>query len=163
MAKAKNAGGAAAKSAPKGGDIILRPVNELDIEPVCAIDEKLSGKDRPVEWELPSSYYIRRDPELSLVAVEGARVVGFMLGEVRAGEFGLEEPAGWIEVLGVDPACQGRSVGKKLLEGMLAGFKARGCKAVRTLVNETGQKELFGFFEAGGFKSTPIRTLERKA
>lgn len=154
---------AKAKTPKKSGEITLRPVNELDIEPVCAIDEKLSGKDRPGEWERRISYYIRRDPELSLVAVEGARVVGFMLGEVRAGEFGLEEPAGWIEVLGVDPACQGRSVGKKLLEGMLAGFKARGCKAVRTLVNETGQKELFGFFEAGGFKSTPIRTLERKA
>jgi ribosomal protein S18 acetylase RimI-like enzyme len=154
---------AKAKTPKKSGEITLRPVNELDIEPVCAIDEKLSGKDRPGEWERRISYYIRRDPELSLVAVEGARVVGFMLGEVRAGEFGLEEPGGWIEVLGVDPACQGRSVGRKLLEGMLAGFKARGCKAVRTLVNETGQKELLGFFEAGGFKSTPIRTLERKA
>lgn len=163
MAKAKNTGGKATGAPKKSGEITLRPVNELDIEPVCAIDEKLSGKDRPGEWERRISYYIRRDPELSLVAVEGARVVGFMLGEVRAGEFGLEEPGGWIEVLGVDPACQGRSVGKKLLEGMLAGFKARGCKAVRTLVNETGQKELLGFFEAGGFKSTPIRTLERKA
>ncbi|MCK6461237.1 MAG: GNAT family N-acetyltransferase [Planctomycetes bacterium] len=160
MAKAKNAGGAAAK-APKG-EIALRPVNELDIEAVCAIDEKLSGQDRPGEWERRISYYIRRDPELSLVALEGKKVVGFMLGEVRAGEFGLEEPAGWIEVLGVDPACQGRSVGRKLLEGMLEGFKARGAKAVRTLVNETGQKELFGFFEAGGFEPTPIRTLERK-
>lgn len=161
MAKAKNAGGKTA-GAPKSGEIVLRPVSELDIEAVCFIDEKLSGKDRPGEWERRISYYIRRDPELSLVALEGDRVVGFMLGEVRAGEFGLEEPAGWIEVLGVDPQCQGRSVGKKLLEGMLAGFKARGAKAVRTLVNETGQKELLGFFEAGGFKPTPIRTLERK-
>jgi ribosomal protein S18 acetylase RimI-like enzyme len=160
MAKAKNAG---AKASLKSNGVTLRPVSELDIEAVCAIDEKLSGKDRPGEWERRISYYIRRDPELSLVAVEGKRVVGFMLGEVRAGEFGLEEPAGWIEVLGVDPECQGRSVGKKLLEGMLSGFKARGAKAVRTLVNETGQKELLGFFEAGGFKSTPIRTLERKS
>ncbi len=152
---------ATAKKAAKSGEITLRPVSELDIEPVCAIDEKLSGKDRPGEWERRISYYIRRDPELSLVAVEDGKVVGFMLGEVRAGEFGLEEPSGWIEVLGVDPECQGRSVGKKLLEGMLKGFKARGAKAVRTLVSETGQKELLAFFEAGGFKSTPIRTLER--
>ena len=160
MAKAKNAG--VKPDAPKG-DVTLRPVSELDIEAVCAIDEKLVGKDRPGEWERRIAYYIRRDPELSLVAVEGKRVVGFMLGEVRAGEFGLEEPSGWIEVLGVDPAMQGRSIGRKLLEGMLAGFKARGCKAVRTLVNDVGQKELLGFFEAGGFKPTPIRTLERKS
>lgn len=142
------------------GEIALRPVTELDIEAVCAIDEKLSGQDRPGEWERRIGYYLRRDPELSLVAVEGKKVVGFMLGEVRAGEFGLEEPAGWIEVLGVDPACQGRSVGRRLLEGMLANFRKRGAKAVRTLVNEMGQKELLGFFEGGGFEPTPIRTLE---
>ncbi len=41
-------------------------------------------------------------------------VVGFMLGEVRSGEFGLEEPTGWIEVLGVDPGHRGarRSAGR---------------------------------------------------
>jgi ribosomal protein S18 acetylase RimI-like enzyme len=144
----------------KTGEIILRPVSELDIEAVCAIDERISGADRPAEWERRIGYYIRRDPELSLVAVEDGRVVGFMLGEVRAGEFGLEEPSGWIEVLGVDPACQGRSVGRKLLDGMLAGFRARGAKTVRTLVNENGQRELLRFFEGGGFRPTPIRTLE---
>jgi N-acetylglutamate synthase-like GNAT family acetyltransferase len=54
-------------------------------------------------------------------------------------------------------------VGKKLLDGMLANFKQRGAKAVRTLVNEASQKELLGFFESGGFQPTPIRTLERKS
>ena len=144
---------------PKG-EITLRPVSELDIESICGIDEKIVGKDRPAEWERRIAYYLRRDPELSLVAVEDGTVVGFMLGEVRGGEFGLEETSGWIEVLGVDPECRGRSVGRRLLEGMLANFKKRGATAVRTLVSEESQKELLGFFEAGGFKSTPIRTLE---
>lgn len=144
---------------PKG-EITLRPVSELDIEAICAIDEKIVGEDRPSEWERRIAYYLRRDPDLSLVATEDSRVVGFMLGEVRGGEFGLEEKSGWIGVLGVDPACRGRSIGRQLLEGMLANFKKRGAVAVRTLVSEESQKELLSFFEAGGFKPTPIRTLE---
>ena len=34
--------------------------------------------------------------------------------DLRRGEFGLAEPTGWIEVLGVDPALHGRGVGRAL-------------------------------------------------
>jgi len=141
-------------------DITLRPVSELDIDAITAIDEKITGKYKPEEWENRIAYYLRRDPETSLVALKGDGVVGFMLGEVRSGEFGLEEPAGWIEALGVDPACQGKAIGGKLLEGMLENFRARGATAVRTLVNEQSQAELLRFFEKSKFAATPIRTLE---
>ncbi|MHC4550040.1 MAG: GNAT family N-acetyltransferase [Planctomycetota bacterium] len=142
-------------------DITLRPITELDIEAVSAIDEKITGTYRPEDWERRFAYYLRRDPELSLVADAGGSVVGFMLGEVRAGEFGLDEPAGWIEVMGVDPGHQGRAIGRRLLEGMLDNFKSRGATAVRTLVDEEGQQELLSFFGALGFAPTPIRTLSR--
>ena len=142
-------------------DVTLRPLTELDLEAVTSIDEKISGSYRPDEWENRVAYYIRRDAELSLVAVQGKDVVGFMLGEVRSGEFGLEETAGWIEVMGVDPDVQGQSIGKKLLEGMVKGFKARGAKKVRTLVDSKSQEALVKFFEATGFKATPTRLLDR--
>lgn len=141
-------------------DITLRPLSELDMEAVTAIDEKIGGRYRPEEWENRIAYYLRRDPDTSLVAESGGRVVGFMLGEVRSGEFGLEEPAGWIEVLGVDPAFQGKAIGPRLLEGILERFRARGAMAARTLVNEETQGELLRFFEKARFAATPIRTLE---
>jgi len=142
--------------------IKLRPITELDIEAVTEIDEKITGKYKPDDWERRFGYYLRRDPELSLIAEEDGRVVGFMLGEVRAGEFGLEEPAGWIEVMGVDPECQGRSVGRELLGGMLANFRTRKATAVRTLVNEQSQAQLLAFFEKSDFQPTPLKTLEHK-
>jgi ribosomal protein S18 acetylase RimI-like enzyme len=143
-------------------EIKLRPISELDIEPVSAIDEKITGRYHPDEWEDRFAYYLRRDPELSLVAEKDGKVVGFMLGEVRAGEFGLHEPAGWIEVLGVDPAAQGHSVGRMLLDGMIANFRERDVHAVRTLVDEKSQEQLLGFFEKAQFQRTPIQTLECK-
>jgi len=134
----------------------IRPVNELDIDGIIAIDEKIGGKYRPDYWERHIAYYLRRDPDSSVVAVAEGQVVGFMLGEVRSGEFGLEEPTGWIEVLGVDPAARGLGIGRKLAEAMLAHFRAAGATHVRTLVDEA-QTEISGFFTSLGFTPSTIR------
>jgi GNAT superfamily N-acetyltransferase len=85
-------------------------------------------------------------------------VVGFMLGEVRSGEFGLEEPTGWIGVLGVDPAARGKAVGRQLAAGIFAHFRARGVRAVRTMV-EAGRPELESFFSALGFAPATLKPL----
>ena len=91
----------------------IRPLDELDISDIVAIDEAISGHYRPEVWERRISYYLRRAPESSVVAEVDGKVAGFMLGEIRSGEFGLEEPTGWIEVLGVDPRQQGKALGRR--------------------------------------------------
>ena len=98
----------------------------------------------------------RRDPEASQVALVDGKVVGFMLGEIRSGEFGLEEPTGWIEVLGVDPDVRGQAIGRRLAEKMLDHFKSQGAATVRTLVDET-MPEIGAFFTALGFESAGPR------
>src|SRR4028118_2200543 len=104
----------------------IRPLDEMDISAIVGIDEKIGGAYRPEVWERRIGYYMRRDPETSVVAEVDGRVVGFMLGEVRSGEFGLEEPTGWIEVLGVDPEHRGRALGRPLAEGPSPYFRERG-------------------------------------
>jgi ribosomal protein S18 acetylase RimI-like enzyme len=103
---------------------------------------------------------LRRDPETSVVAEADGRVVGFMLGEVRSGEFGLEEPTGWVEVLGVDPDCRGRAVGRRMAEAILEHFRERGAHSVRTLVDEENG-ELSGFFSSLGFQPSSLRAFTR--
>src|SRR5437762_4721576 len=97
-------------------DARVRPMTELDIEGICRIDERITGKYRPEVWEQRAAYYLRRDPDSSQVAEADGRVVGFMLGEVRGGEFGLEEPTGWVEFFGVDPAAREKGIGRRLIE-----------------------------------------------
>ena len=92
-------------------DARLRPLDELDIGAVVRIDERITGKYRPEFWEQRVSYYLRRDPESSQVAEVAGKVVGFMFGDIRAGEFGLESPSGWIERFGIDPEHRGRDLG----------------------------------------------------
>ena len=124
-------------------DVRIRPVNELDIEAICRIDERITGKYRPEVWE-----------------VDG-KVVGFMLGEVRGGEFGMEEPTGWLEFFGVDPAARERGIGRRLTDALLAGFKKRGAHVARTMVR-TQDAEIARFVAAMGFVPAPASALEKR-
>ncbi|TMQ61791.1 MAG: GNAT family N-acetyltransferase [Candidatus Eisenbacteria bacterium] len=139
----------------------IRSLSELDIARIVAIDERLSGVYRPEVWERRVMYYLRRDPDASQVAEMGGKVVGFMLSDLRGGEFGLEESSGWIERFGVDPDFQGRSIGRKLFEAVVEHLKRQGATTVRTLV-EKKDSELATFLRAVGFKDAPLTALEMR-
>jgi len=140
-------------------DVRIRPLDELDISGIVRIDEKISGVYRPRVWEERVMYYLRRDPAASQVAESGGKVIGFMLGDVRAGEFGLEEPSGWIERFGIDPAHRGQDLGRRMFEVLRAHFAAQGAKTVRTLV-DTSADGVAGFLKALGFAPSTLQALE---
>jgi ribosomal protein S18 acetylase RimI-like enzyme len=141
-------------------EVRVRPVDELDISAIVGIDEKISGQYRPEVWERRVGYYLRRDPEASVIAEADGRVLGFMLGEVRSGEFGIEEPTGWIEHLGVDPDARGKAIGRRLAEAIMDYFRRQGVRSVRTLVDED-MGELRSFFTALGFEPSTLRPFVR--
>ena len=85
------------------------------------------GTYRPDFWEQRVMYYLRRDPESSQVAEMDGKVVGLHAGRrPRAGEFGLEEPSGWIERFGIDPDHRGRDLGRQMFDAIVAHFRERG-------------------------------------
>src|SRR5438093_784147 len=137
----------------------VRPLDELDIESIVRIDERITGIYRPDFWEQRVMYYMRRDPESSQVAEVDGQVVGFMLGDVRAGEFGLEEPSGWIERFGIDPEHRGRDLGKQMFEAITGHFRAAGATTIRTLVDGK-DAGVTGFLRALGFTPSPLQALE---
>ncbi len=143
-------------------NIKVVPLDDTHLGGIVALDEKISGAYQPDVWESRLSYYMRRDPEASVVAEAEGRVLGFMLGEVRSGEFGLEEPTGWIEVLGVDPDARGQSIGRRLADRVLSHFRDRGAKSVKTLVDTETQEGIAQFFAALGFSSGSIQALARR-
>lgn len=137
----------------------VRPLDELDIGSIVRIDERITGEYRPEIWERRVGYYLRRDPESSQVAEIDGKVVGFMLGDVRAGEFGLEEPSGWIERFGIDPDHRGRDLGKQMFEAIVAHFRALGATSVRTLMDGK-DAGVSGFLKALGFEPSTLQALE---
>jgi ribosomal protein S18 acetylase RimI-like enzyme len=141
--------------------IRIRSLTELDVARIVAIDERLTGVYRPEVWERRVMYYLRRDPDACQVAEMGGKLVGFMLSDLRGGEFGLEETSGWIERFGVDPDFQGRSIGRRLFEAVVDHMKRRGATAMRTLV-EQSDSDLASFLRAVGFKNAPLTALEMR-
>jgi len=141
-------------------EVRIRPITELDLDAVTRIDERITGRYRPEVWEQRVVYYIRRDPDAPKVAELDGKVVGFMLGEVRGGEFGLDEPTGWIEFVGVDPSARGGGIGRRLAEALLAHFRERGAKVARTMVAARDQ-EIAAFLRAMGFAPAALTALER--
>lgn len=137
----------------------VRPLDELDIERIVRIDEQITGIYRPDFWEQRVMYYLRRDPDCSQVAEVDRKVVGFMLGDVRAGEFGLEEPSGWIERFGLDPEHRGRDLGKAMFEAIRGHFQEAGVKTIRTLADRN-DKRVGGFLDALGFSASALQALE---
>ena len=136
--------------------IRIRHLDEMDISDIVAIDEAIGGRYRPEVWERQIGYYLRRAPDASLVAEVDGKVAGFMLGEVRSGEFGLEEPTGWIEVLGVDPAQRGKALGRRMAESIVEYFRSQGAHSVRTLVDEE-REDIRSFFHSLGFEPSTLR------
>lgn len=142
-------------------EVEVRGLDTADIGAVVTLDERISGQYRPEVWETRIAYYLRRDPEAALIAESDGRAIGFMIGEIRSGEFGLEEPTGWIEVLGVDPDFQGQAVGRRLAEAMLDHFRKSGAVSVRTLVDEN-MSDIASFFARLGFEPASLRPFAMK-
>lgn len=140
-------------------EVTIRPLSDVDIDAITRIDEKVTGTYRPDFWEDRVAYYLRRDPEASRVAELGGAVVGFMLGDLRGGEFGLEETSGWIERFGVDPAMRGKGIGRKMFDALAEHFKTSGALTLRTFV-DTRQTETATFLKAVGFGPSALTALE---
>lgn len=137
----------------------IRPLDELDIDSIVRIDEKIGGQYRPDFWEQRVAFYLRRDPEASRVAEVDGKVVGFMLGDLRAGEFGIDQPSGWIERFGIDPDFRGRDLGKQMFSEIVGHFRAEGAATVRTLADGR-ETSVVGFLKALGFAPSALQALE---
>ncbi|MBK6402552.1 MAG: GNAT family N-acetyltransferase [Rhodocyclaceae bacterium] len=116
---------------------IMRVLKKGDLEGIVAIDTKITNQNR-------REYYARKidtitDPErsinTSIVAELDGKVVGFIMGDVYFGEFGIPETSATIDTLGVDPSIQNKGLASELLDQFMMNMKAAGVKKVYTLVN----------------------------
>jgi GNAT superfamily N-acetyltransferase len=146
--------------------IAVRRVRAGDIQHVVAIDAKVTGLAKAKYWHETFARYGKRwsDERLFLVAEpsEGkARlpVVGFIIGEVRAWEFG-SAPCGWVVALSVEPGARLQGVGQALITGIADEFKRTGVNQMRTMVARDNRLHLM-FFRSQGMMAGPYIELEK--
>ncbi len=79
--------------------------------------------------------FLERNQGLSRIATNGAAMVGAVL-------CGHDGRRGYIYHLAVDPACQGRGLGRRLIEECLAGLQRVGLERVNILVAKDNPRGL---------------------
>ena len=148
-------------------DVSIRPVEPSDRDALVRIDEKLSGQTRKEYWQRRLEISALRPPRAGLTEpIEPSkaigRLAGFLFGWVSESEFGIAEPTGWVDLIGVDPPYRGRGVGHALLQKFLdSGSELRSIAKVATLI-DLGQADIREFFTRLGFRHGPMIQMERE-
>ncbi len=143
-------------------DFTLRKITAADSQAIIAIDAIHSGAAKPEYWQERLKPFFERSKNkqltLGYVAVAEGRVIGYILAEGRAWEFG-SPLCGWIFAIGVDPKCGRKGVGLALCREVCLKFKSLNIRTVRTMVRKD-DLDVLSFFRASGFKAGPFIELE---
>ena len=143
-----------------GKSLLIRDASELDLGAIIAIDAQISGIEKTAYWQGAYAEYQRhKDHRVFLVATQGEKVMGFIMGEIRAWEFG-SEPCGWVFAIGIPEDHKLTGIGARLLDNLCLHFKQNGVDKVRTMTAKQ-DNELLSFFRSQGMMAGPYLQLEK--
>ncbi len=146
--------------------ITIRRARKSDLDHVAGLDERVTGIAKPDYWrDIYTRYAARRTKERFFLVAEAAGgegecpVLGFIVGEVRAWEFG-SRPCGWVFAFSVEPETRLQGIGERLFEAMSAEFRNAGIETMRTMVARHNRLHM-AFFRSEGMVAGPYLQLEK--
>lgn len=155
-----------ARTAKISDAVRVRRVQAADIPHVVALDARITKFAKAEYWNDAFRRYGKRRPHERFFLVAkyrldrtDSRVLGFIIGEIRAWEFG-SMPCGWVFALSVEPEMRLRGVGSALLEAVSGEFKKAGVGKMRTMVARDARLPLL-FFRSEGMMAGPYIQLEK--
>jgi predicted N-acetyltransferase YhbS len=143
--------------------IKIRLMTVDDFNAVVRIDEKVLKASRSEYYRLKFETFVQSTDHLptSLVAEEkDGTVVGFVMGQLYIGEYGITQKKATLDTIGVDPDYQAKGVGEQLINEFMDHLRALGVQKVSTLVDANDSK-LSHFFSANQFTPSKTINLER--
>ena len=142
--------------------ISIRNAVPADLEVVIALDEISSREEKAGYWRDIFDRYVKvgKEDRFFLVAETEGRMVGFIIGEVRAWEFG-SPPCGWVFALAVSPGARELGIGQRMLEEICLRLKQTGVSTVRTMVDRDNKITL-SFFRSQGLRTGKYIELEKQ-
>jgi ribosomal protein S18 acetylase RimI-like enzyme len=141
--------------------VTIRNTKPADFDDVMELDLVGAVEEKPAYWRGIFDRYVTagRAGSIFLVAEISGEVIGFILGEVRAWEFG-SPPCGWVFALSVSPKARERGVGQLMLKEMCIRLKKAGVTTVRTMVDRENKLTL-SFFRSQGLRTGRYIELEK--
>ena len=147
----------------KESTIKIRLMKVEDFNAVVRIDEKVLKASRPEYYRLKFETLVQSPDYVptSLVAEEeDGTVVGFVMGELYIGEYGISQEKATLDTIGVDPDYQHKGIGEQLIHEFIDHLRALGVQKINTLVDGNDSK-LMHFFSANQFIPSKTINLER--
>jgi ribosomal protein S18 acetylase RimI-like enzyme len=141
--------------------VTIRNARPADLDTVIALDKETTGVEKRRYWRDVFERFIdgERDHRFFLIAEQGGATAGFIVGEVRAWEFG-SPPCGWVFALNVRRSLREQGVATVLFHRICALMKRAGVGTVRTMVERTNKVNL-SFFRSMGLRTGPYVELEQ--
>ena len=141
--------------------IFIRNACRSDLDAVIALDDSSPLKEKRPYWSRVFDHYAspgNNDRHFLVTEING-KVVGFIVAEVRAWEFG-SPPCGWIFALSVSPQVRQMRIGRRMFEEICTCLKSAGVTTVRTMVNRS-DKLTSSFFHSQGMHTGRYVELEK--
>jgi len=143
--------------------IKIRLMKADDFDAVVAIDEKIIKASRPEYYEVKfEKLFASKDylPASLVAEAENGTVVGFVMGELYMGEYGIFQEEASLDTIGVDPDYQHKGIGEQLINELMDHLRTVGVQKINTLVDWNDSK-LIHFFSANQFIPSRTINLER--
>lgn len=143
--------------------INIRLMKADDFDAVVGIDERVVKYSRRDYYELKFEKLFKSNDYLptSLVAEkEDGTVVGFVMGELYMGEYGILQEEARLDSIGVDPLYQHKGIGEHLINEFMEHLRSIGVRKVNTLV-DWNDSRMIQFFSANKFSPSKTINLER--
>lgn len=141
--------------------LYIRNVMPNDLDDVIALDKVTTKAEKADYWRWIFAHYVagNKNERHFLVAEAGGKVVGFIIGEVRAWEFG-SPPCGWVFAFSVSPGAREMGVGRRMFDEISSRLKEAGVTLVRTMVDRD-DKVTLSFLRRMGLRTGRYIELER--
>jgi len=135
--------------------VLVRVLCADDLDAIVRVDRRNVGRSRRdyLQQKLEEAM---RDSRImvSLGAEVDGNLVGFLMGRLYYGEFGVAEPVALLDTIGVDPERPRTGIGRALIDQFKTNLGAVGIEKIQTQA-AWNEWELLGFLEASGFRPEP--------
>jgi ribosomal protein S18 acetylase RimI-like enzyme len=145
-------------------EVSVRAMRHSDLATVIELDVHVFGSARPAYFERRLAVLEDGDARtqaIFLVADYRDEVIGFVMGILAYGEFGLAQVTAIVDTIAVHPLYQRQGIGQRLIEAFTMQSASLGAATVYTLVNWDNWI-LLKVFHALGFSLASTIPLERR-
>jgi GNAT superfamily N-acetyltransferase len=141
------------------GQVKVRRIKKEDAPQIARIAKAIDKTAPAIDFKRILDPEFRTSSDASFVAEQEGKVVGYMIGTVSSGSFGVDKCA-WIVLFGVDPKLMGQGIGKRLAEEVFVFYKKRKIKNILTTV-KWDSTDILSFFKTLGFDRSEFINLHR--